>query len=139
MHDRLQEEIQSATNILPAGVVPRYNRQHFLLAGEIRNNRRDRVGGNEKDGNYCSICGGIPPDQIKIKRIPIDGKETGIDRLDWILRDVAQLGLTSDETITDELVKRVQQFNYIPTKKIAEYREALLRQYRMLSSGENHR
>jgi len=25
------------------------------------------MGGDAKDGYYCSICGGIPPDQIKIK------------------------------------------------------------------------
>ena len=97
------------------------------------------MNGSEKDGNYCSICGGIPPDQIKIKRIPIEGKDTGIDRLDWILQDVAKLNLVNEDEITDELVKRVLQFNYIPTKKMAEYREALLRQYRMLSAGENHR
>ncbi|MFA4878060.1 MAG: NAC family transcription factor [Methanoregula sp.] len=95
------------------------------------------MGGNEKDGYYCSICGGIPPDQIKIKKIPIEGKDTGIDRLDWIMEDVAGLHLTSDEMITDELVKRVQQFNYIPSKKMQEYREALLREFRMLDIPEN--
>jgi hypothetical protein len=94
------------------------------------------MGGDEKDGYYCTICGGIPPDQIKIKKIAIDSKETGIDRLDWILRDVAGLGLTNNETITDELEKRVRQFNYIPTKKVAEYREALLREFRMFDPGE---
>lgn len=85
-----------------------------------------------KDGSYCTICGGIPPDQIKIKKIVIDGKETGIDRLDWILLDVYSLGIQNDSIITDELVKRVRKFNYIPTKKIAEYRAALLREYKML-------
>ncbi len=90
------------------------------------------MGGDEKDGYYCSICGGIPPDQIKIKKILIDKKETGIDRLDWILLDVYRRNFSSDETITDELVKRVRQFNYIPTKKMAEYRAALLREYKML-------
>jgi len=87
--------------------------------------------GDEKEGYYCTICGGIPPDQIKIKKIPIDGKETGIDRLDWILRDVAALDLDDDENITDEIVKRVRQFNFIPSLKMAEYREALLREYRI--------
>jgi len=87
--------------------------------------------GDGRDGVYCTICGGIPPDQIKIKKIPIEGKETGIDRLDWILRDVARLNLTDDARITDELIKRVRQFNYIPTKKMKEYREALLREFRM--------
>ncbi|MCK9580467.1 MAG: NAC family transcription factor [Methanoregula sp.] len=89
------------------------------------------MGSNEKDGNYCTICGGIPPAQIKIKKIPIDGKETGIDRLDRILQDVLNLHLARDDEIMDELVKRVQQFNYIPTKKMTEYREALLREYKM--------
>jgi hypothetical protein len=91
--------------------------------------------GNEKDGYYCTICGGIPPDQIKIKKIPIDGKETGIDRLDWILLDVAALNLTDEEQITDEIVKRVRKFNFIPSRKEAEYRKALLREYRMLIAG----
>jgi hypothetical protein len=95
------------------------------------------MSGNEKDGYYCSICGGIPPDQIKIKKIPVEGKDTGIDRLDWILQDVLSLHLTSDEAITDELVKRVQQFNYIPSKKMPEYREALIREFHMLDTPEN--
>jgi hypothetical protein len=90
------------------------------------------MGGDGKDGYYCTICGGIPPDQVKIKKIVIDGKETGIDRLDWILLDVYRRNFGNDETITDELIKRVRQFNYIPTKKMAEYRAALLREFKML-------
>jgi len=90
---------------------------------------------SDKDGTYCSICGGIPPDQIKIKKIAVEGKDTGIDRLDWIMQDVASLHLTNEERITDELVKRVQQFNYIPSKKMPEYREALFREYRMLGTS----
>jgi hypothetical protein len=90
------------------------------------------MGGDAKDGYYCAICGGIPPDQVRIKKILIDGKETGIDRLDWILLDVYRRKFGNDETKTDELIKRVAQFNYIPTKKMAEYRAALLREYRML-------
>ena len=85
-----------------------------------------------KDGYYCTICGGIPPDQIKIKKLSIEGKETGIDRLDWILLDVAALGLPEEERVTDEIMKRVKKFNYIPGRKEAEYRKALLREYRML-------
>jgi hypothetical protein len=95
------------------------------------------MAGDEKDGYYCTICGGIPPDQIKIRKIPIDGKETGIDRLDWILQDVAALGLTDEERITDEIVKRVRKFNFIPSRKEARYREALLREYRMMIPGKN--
>lgn len=90
------------------------------------------MAGDEKDGYYCSICGGVPPDRIKVTKISVEGKETGLDKLDWILQEVANLHLTNDETITDEIVKRVQQFNYIPTKKMPEYRKALLKEYRML-------
>jgi len=97
------------------------------------------MAGDEKDGYYCTICGGIPPDQIKIKKIPIDGKETGIDRLDWIVQDVASLHLSDDEAIADALVKRVRQFNYIPTKKMGEYRTALLREYHMVVSRGKRR
>ena len=96
------------------------------------------MAGDEKDGYYCTICGGIPPDQIKIKKIPVDGKETGIDRLDWVLQDVAALDLTDDERIADEIVKRVRQFNFIPSKKLPQYREALLREYMMLFPRRKH-
>src|SRR5512136_887960 len=91
--------------------------------------------GDGKDGYYCTICGGIPPDQVKIKKILIDGKETGIDRIDWILLDVMALGLDDEEKITDEIVKRVRRFNFITSLKEAEYRKALLREYRMLAAS----
>lgn len=87
------------------------------------------MGGDDKDGYYCSICGGIPPDKITTKRILVDGKETGIDQLDWIITEVKKLGLTEDAVITDELLKRTKALNYVPTKKIQEYGTALLAEY----------
>ncbi len=86
--------------------------------------------GDDKDGNYCTICGGIPPDKISIKRILVDGKETGIDRLDWIIAEVRRLNLTDDTMITEELLKRTKALNYVPTRKATEYGEALLREYK---------
>jgi len=88
------------------------------------------VGGDEKDGYYCSICGGIPPDKITTKRIPVDGKETGIDQLDWIIAEVRKLNLADDVAITGELLKRTKALNYVPTKKTNEYGEALLAEYK---------
>jgi hypothetical protein len=88
------------------------------------------VGGDDRDGYYCSICGGIPPDKITTKRILIDGKETGIDHLDWIFDEVKKLTLADDAVITAELLKRVQEFNYIPTKKADVYAAALLVEYK---------
>ncbi|RPJ50427.1 MAG: NAC family transcription factor [Methanobacteriota archaeon] len=91
----------------------------------------------EKDGRYCSVCGGIPPDEIKVRKILVDGKEVGIDQLDVVLAGVKRLGLTDDARIAEELVKRVQVFNYIPSKKREMYAAALLREYHsFLSEGE---
>ena len=84
----------------------------------------------EKDGNYCSICGGIPPDKITTKRILIDGKETGIDLLDFVFDEVKKLNLENNAVLTDELLKRVKVFNYVPTKKTVEYGVALLGEHR---------
>ncbi|MDD4137011.1 MAG: NAC family transcription factor [Methanoregula sp.] len=88
------------------------------------------MGGDDKDGTYCSICGGIPPDRITTKRVLIDGKETGIDHLDWIFDEVKKLEVRSDALLAEEILKRVKQFNYVPTKKTDEYMAGLLAAYR---------
>lgn len=93
------------------------------------------MGGSDKDGYYCSICGGVPPDKITTKKILVDGKETGIDQLDWIMAEVRKLGLTNDAAITEELLKRVKTLNYVPTKKTDAYGRALLAEYRKWSEG----
>jgi hypothetical protein len=85
---------------------------------------------DEKDGKYCSVCGGIPPDEIKIRRLLVDGKETGLDRLDWIIDEVMKMGLQDEGAIMEELMKRVKVFNYVPTKKTGAYAEALMHEYR---------
>jgi hypothetical protein len=95
------------------------------------------MGGDDKDGNYCTICGGIPPDRITTKRVLIDGKETGIDHLDWIFDEVKKLGIGNDALLAEEILKRVQQFNYVPTKKTEQYAAGLLAEYkRVLNKKE---
>jgi hypothetical protein len=88
------------------------------------------MAGDEKDGYYCTICGGILPDKIKTKQVLIDGKETGIDQLDWILAEVKKLNLSDDNAITEELLKWTMALNYVPTRKKEEYGAALLGEYR---------
>lgn len=82
------------------------------------------------EGDYCTICGGTPPDKILIRRIFVDGKETGIDKLDWIISEVKKLKITDEARIADELLLRAGKLNYIPTKKADDYRTALLEEYR---------
>jgi len=88
------------------------------------------MGGDDKDGYYCSICGGIPPDKITTKRVLIDGRETGIDHLDWIFAEVKKLDLQTDAAIAEELLKRVKEFNYVPTKKSGVYALALVAEFK---------
>ena len=88
------------------------------------------MSGNEGDGNYCTICGGIPPDRITTKQVLIDGKATGIDHLDWIFADVKKLEIANDTRLAEEILKRVQQFNYVPTKKTDVYAAGLLAEYK---------
>jgi hypothetical protein len=88
------------------------------------------MAGDEKDGYYCSICGGIPPDKIKTRLVCIDGKDTGIDHLDFIINEVKKLKLVRDDDVAAELIKRVNEFNYIPSKKKELYAEALLKEYK---------
>ena len=92
------------------------------------------MAGDDKDGYYCSICGGIPPDRITTKRVLIDGKETGIDHLDWIFSEVKKLNPDNDAVLADELLKRVKEFNYVPTKKTEVYATALVEEYRKRNS-----
>ena len=89
------------------------------------------MGGDDKEGNYCTVCGGIPPDKITTRRILIDGKETGIEQLDWIIAEVRKLNLSDDTALTGELLKRTKVLNYVPTKKTKEYGEALLKEYKI--------
>jgi hypothetical protein len=92
------------------------------------------MGGNDTDGYYCSVCGGIPPDKITTKRVLIDGKETGIDHLDWILEEVKKLNLNDDAELSEEILKRVQKFNYVPSRKTEEYVVGLLAEYKRFLS-----
>lgn len=87
------------------------------------------MSGNDNDGYYCTICGGIPPDKITTRQLLVDGKETGIDQLDWIIEEVKKLRLSDDSVIGEELLKRTRKLNYVPTRKTEEYRSALLEEF----------
>jgi len=94
------------------------------------------MSGNEGDGQYCTICGGIPPGRITTKQVLIDGKATGIDHLDWIFAEVKKLEITNETRLAEEILKRVQQFNYVPTKKTDVYAAGLLAAYKNNLAGK---
>lgn len=82
--------------------------------------------GNE--GNYCTICGGLPPSGTK--QIIVEGKPTGIDRLDEIIKAVRRLDLHGDAAIIEALLERTRVYNYVPTRKTAAYGQGLLEAFR---------
>jgi len=85
---------------------------------------------NEKEGEYCTVCGGVKPEAIKIKTVLVDGKATGINQLDFIVAGVRDLNLKDDTAIRAELLRRAGEFNYIPTKKKEAYGNALMQEYK---------
>jgi hypothetical protein len=84
----------------------------------------------EKEGKYCTVCGGVVPESIQIRKICIEGKEIGIDQLDRVLDQVIALHLQDEEQIQEELIRRIRVFNYVPTRKLEVYGAALLEEYR---------
>lgn len=82
--------------------------------------------GNE--GKYCTICGGLPPSGTK--QIIVEGKATGIDRLDEIIKAVRGLDLHDDGAIIEALLERTRVYNYVPTRKAGAYGQGLLTAYR---------
>jgi hypothetical protein len=85
---------------------------------------------SDKDGDYCGVCGGISPGKVTTKKIEIGGTEIGINKLDDILGEVRALGLGDERSIAEALLRAARKYNYVPTKRSAEYSEALLRAYK---------
>jgi hypothetical protein len=85
----------------------------------------------DKDGTYCTICSGVVPGAVKIRRILVDGKEVGIDRPDGILDEVIGMGLPGEARVDEELLSRVGTSSYIPSLKADAYATAILEEYRL--------
>ena len=84
----------------------------------------------EDEGVYCTICGGMVSQAPGVRKVAIDGMETGITGLDECIAAVKALGLADDAAIREELLVRLAKGNYIPTKKREAYGAALLEEYR---------
>jgi hypothetical protein len=82
-----------------------------------------------KDGDYCTVCGGMVPKGSDVYIIAVDGKDVGINQLAFILREVADLKPMSEAQVKEALLARVKALNYVPTKKEAAYADALYEAY----------
>lgn len=66
----------------------------------------------------------------KVRQLDIDGTAVGITRLDEIMSEVGGAGLVNDEQISEELLRRIMIFNYVPQSAQAIYKAALLAEYK---------
>lgn len=65
----------------------------------------------------------------KIKRIEVNGIQTGVAQLDEVFSEISSLGLSDTEEIGSRLLKRIMVFNYVPPNLVSSFRIALLREY----------
>lgn len=83
----------------------------------------------DKEGDYCTICGGIVPKAGDVRTITVDGKAIGVRGLDRILETVAEMDLAGPAEVREALLSTMRSVNYIPTKKSDAYADALYAEY----------
>ena len=89
-----------------------------------------RATAKEDEGVYCTICGGMVSQAPGVRKLAIDGIETGITGLDECIAAVRCSGSPTTAAIRGGLLVRLAKGNYIPTKKREAYGAALLAEYR---------
>ncbi|HDR72913.1 MAG TPA: hypothetical protein ENN85_03235 [Methanoculleus sp.] len=65
-----------------------------------------------------------------IRRVNVDGVTVGLAMLDAIFEEVASLGISAQEPLKNELLRRAKIYNYVPRQAEDAYAIALLREYR---------
>jgi hypothetical protein len=79
----------------------------------------------------CHRCG----DQLEYPvnetaTLSVGGKDVGISCLDDVMNEVLSLNINDDEEIKRELLTRIKDRDYVPSKAEGEYSEALLNEYK---------
>ena len=72
-------------------------------------------------------CGSASFDETK--KMWVAGVNVGISEWGRICQEVSALGLKDDDSLANELLKRVKKRDYVPASKENEYRKALLEEY----------
>ena len=82
------------------------------------------------DLETCSPCNAPGIEAYRLLTFP-DGIHVRVKGLDKIFEDAYQEGKKPHWSIASELVKRLSEYNYIPTGAQFEYEEALLKEFRL--------
>ena len=79
---------------------------------------------------YSQPCPCVASALFGTRQLTVAGKQVGITGLDAAFAAVDARGLTGDTEIAAELIRRVEQENYIPPALAAEYGAVVLAEYR---------
>ncbi|NYT06104.1 MAG: hypothetical protein GKC04_07025 [Methanomicrobiales archaeon] len=80
----------------------------------------------EKDETPCCAAEALR----RIRRVDVGGVVVGLAMLDAVFEEVAALGLSAEDPLKKELLRRVKIYNYIPPQAEEAYAKTLLREYR---------
>jgi hypothetical protein len=72
-------------------------------------------------------CGSASVDESK--KIWVGGINVGVSNWSIVITEVEAMKLSDNERIADELLKRVEKNDFVPSGKKREYRAALLEEY----------
>ena len=72
-------------------------------------------------------CGSASVDESK--KIWVGGHNIGVSNWSTVAAEVEAMKLKDEDQIADELLKRVEKNDYVPSIKKKEYRAALLEEY----------
>jgi hypothetical protein len=82
------------------------------------------------DLGMCCPCNAPGIDAYRLLTFP-DGVQVRVKGLDKIFEEAYHEGKKPHWSITGELVKRLSEYNYIPSSAQFEYEEALLKEFRL--------
>ena len=80
-----------------------------------------------QERTQSGACGSGAVDESK--KIWVSGVNVGISGWSSIVEEVRGLGLEDEQKIAEELLKRVERNDFVPSSKRKEYRAALLEEY----------
>lgn len=72
-------------------------------------------------------CGSASVDESK--KIWVGGHNIGVSNWSTVVAEIEAMKLEDNDRIADELLKRVEKNDFVPSRKRKEYRVALLEEY----------
>ncbi|HVO78073.1 MAG TPA: hypothetical protein VMS79_04310 [Methanomassiliicoccales archaeon] len=78
-----------------------------------------------KENKPC--CPGAAAREFRM--VVVDGKRMGLDHLDKVIAEVRAMDLGDQDQIDEELIRRVELYNYVPKGLEQQYLAAVRKEY----------